>query len=86
MGGNASYAEYVRTMILNDDTDYDLVVICYGQNDSTDGFSTDYEALVRAIRNKYTNSSIISILESSQKEYTEKMITIQNICAQYNIQ
>lgn len=85
MGGNASYAGYVRTMVLNDDTDYDLVVICYGQNDSTDGFSTDYEALVRAIRNKYTNSSIISILESSQKEYTEKMITIQNICAQYNI-
>lgn len=85
MGGNASYAGYVRTMVLNDDTDYDLVVICYGQNDSTDGFSTNYEALIRGVRNKYPNSSIISILESSQKEYTEKMTTIQSICEHYSI-
>ena len=72
-------------MDLNDDTDYDLVVICYGQNDSTDGFSTNYEALIRAVRNKYPNSSIISILESSQREYTEKMTTIQSICEHYSI-
>lgn len=31
MGGNASYAGYVRTMALNDDVDYDLAIICYGQ-------------------------------------------------------
>ena len=36
MGGNASYASYVRTMALNDDVDYDLAIICYGQNDGTD--------------------------------------------------
>ena len=28
MGGNASYAGYIRTMILNDDMDYDLAIIC----------------------------------------------------------
>lgn len=33
MGGNASYAGYVRTMALNDDVGYDLAIICYGQND-----------------------------------------------------
>lgn len=37
MGGNTSYAGYVRTMALNDDVDYDLAIICYGQNDRTDG-------------------------------------------------
>ena len=31
MGGNASYAGYVRTMALNDGIDYDLAIICYGQ-------------------------------------------------------
>lgn len=31
MGGNASYAGYVRTMALNTDGNYDLAVICYGQ-------------------------------------------------------
>ena len=85
MGGNASYAGYVRTMTLNDGVDYDLAIICYGQNDGVDGFSTNYESIIRAIRGKYPDCSIISILESSQQAYTEKMITIQNICEHYSI-
>lgn len=85
MGGNASYAGYVRTMALNDDVDYDLAIICYGQNDGLDGFSTNYESIIKAIRSKYPDCSIISILESSQREYTEKMITIQSICDYYGI-
>ena len=80
MGGNASYAGYVRTMSLNNDVDYDLAIICYGQNDGIDGFSTNYESILRAIRSKYPDCSIISILESSQRTYTEKMTTIQSIC------
>ena len=85
MGGNASYAGYVRTMALNDDVNYDLAIICYGQNDSTDGFSTNYESIIRAIRSRYPDCSIISVLESSQKTYTEKMTTIQSICEHYSI-
>ena len=85
MGGNTSYAGYVRTMVLNDDVDYDLAIICYGQNDGIDGFSTNYESIIRAIRSKYPDCSIISILESSQRTYTEKMTTIQNICEHYSI-
>ena len=85
MGGNASYAGYVRTMALNDSVDYDLAIICYGQNDGADGFSTNYESIIRAIRSKYKDCSVISILESSQREYTEKMKIIQSICAHYGI-
>ena len=85
MGGNASYAGYVRTMALNDDVDYDLAIICYGQNDGLDGFSTNYESIIRAIKSKYPDCSIISILESSQRTYTEKMTTIQSICEHYSI-
>ena len=85
MGGNASYAGYVRTMALNDNVGYDMAIICYGQNDGLDGFSTNYESIIRAIRSKYPDCAIISILESSQREYTEKMTTIQTICAHYSI-
>ena len=85
MGGNASYAGYVRTMALNDNVDYDMAIICYGQNDGLDGFSTNYESIIRAVRSKYPDCSIISILESSQREYTEKMTTIQSICEHYSI-
>lgn len=41
MGGNASYAGYVRTMSLNDNVQYDLAVICYGQNDDIEDLSND---------------------------------------------
>lgn len=85
MGGNTSYAGYVRTKALNDDVDYDLAIICYGQNDGYDGLSTNYEAMVRAIRNKYPDCSIISILESSQREYTPNIVAIQSICEHYGI-
>lgn len=85
MGGNASYAGYVRTMVLNDDVDYDLAIICYGQNDELSGFSTNYESIIRAIEKKYPDCSIISILESSQREYTQKMETIKSIAGHYNI-
>lgn len=72
-------------MALNNDVDYDLAIICYGQNDGIDGFSTNYESILRAIRSKYPDCSIISILESSQRTYTEKMTTIQSICEHYSI-
>lgn len=85
MGGNSSYAGYVRTLCLDDEVDYDLIVFCYGQNDSIDKFEIYYEAMVRAGRKKYPNASIISILESSQRDYTPKMKIIQDICASYNI-
>ena len=85
MGGNASYAGYVRTMALNDDVNYDLAIICYGQNDNINGFAIKYESIIRAIRSKYPDCSIISILESSQQTYTEKMTTIQSICKHYCI-
>lgn len=85
MGGNASYAGYVRTMALNDDVNYDLAIICYGQNDGADDFSTNYESIIRAIKSKYPDCSIISILESSQRTYTEKMTAIQSICEHYCI-
>lgn len=85
MGGNTSYAGYVRTMALDDDVDYDLAIICYGQNDALYGLDVYYESIIQAIRNKYPDCSIISILESSQREYTDKMATIQSICDHYGI-
>lgn len=82
---SAGRAPASMKMALNDDVDYDLAIICYGQNDSTDGFSTNYESIIRAIKSKYPDCSIISILESSQRTYTEKMTTIQSICEHYSI-
>lgn len=85
LGGNTSYAGYVSVMNLNDDVNYDLAVICYGQNDQAEGLGTNYEAIIYALQSKYPDCSIISILESSQREYTNKIQVIQSICAHYGI-
>ena len=85
MGGNSSYAGYVRTMTLDDDIEYDAAIICYGHNDSKKTFSLHYESIIRALRSKYPAASLISILESSQKEYNAKMQMIKELAEHYEI-
>lgn len=85
MGGNTSYAGYVRIMMLDDKEDYDLAVICYGENDSEDKFSLYYENIYKAIQEKFPDCSMISILESSQREYTYKMQSIIELAEYYKV-
>lgn len=85
MGGNGSYAGYVRTMRLDDNIKFDLAIICNGQNDSVKDIAQSYEPTIRAIETKYPGCSIVSILESSQREYTDRMTLIQEICEHYGI-
>ena len=83
MGGNTSYAGYVRTISLPDDADFDLAILCYGQNDEIDHFSLYYESVVRAIKSRFPKCDLMSILESSQRSYTEKIQPIQQIAEHY---
>lgn len=85
MPGNTSYAGYGRIAVLDDDTVYDLAIICYGQNDDNEGFAENYESMIRALYSKFEKIDIISILEHSQRTYTEKMQKIQALCAYYSI-
>ncbi|MCR5773022.1 MAG: SGNH/GDSL hydrolase family protein [Butyrivibrio sp.] len=85
MGGNTSYAGIVRVNTLEDDIDYDLIIVCFGENDSESELSSEYEALIRAIKTRYGSGNIISILESSQREYTNKINTIIDIADYYGI-
>lgn len=85
-GGNGTYCGYVSSKIFSDGTDYDLAVLCYGQNDgSPDELKLQYEAMLRALRTKYDNIAIISILESPQREMTPKMQVISELCEYYGI-
>ncbi len=90
MGGNSSYAGYARLMALDYEavdqaTDYDLIIFCYGQNDGINDFDQHYEGMIRAAHFKYPGASMISILESSQKGYTEKIQIIQELAEHYDI-
>ncbi len=85
MGGNSSYAGYVRENLLDDGIDYDLAIICYGENDGRRALPAEYEAIIRSLHEKYDRCSIIAVLESSQKDYTEKIESIKEIAGYYGI-
>lgn len=85
MGGNTSYAGYAREMILEDGIEYDLALICYGENDKAEELSVNYEAMIRGIREKYRACNMISILESSQKIHTDKIQEIEKLAEYYGI-
>lgn len=85
LGGNGSYAGYVQENILNDGIDYDLMIICYGENDDRKSFFREYEALIRSAEKKYPSCNIISVLESSQREYTKKIEAIGELSEYYDI-
>lgn len=83
MGGNSSYAGYARVMELEDSEDYDLAIICYGENDLQEDFPLYYESILRAVRDKYPSCRLMTILESSQKDYTDKIKAIEALSAHY---
>lgn len=85
MNGNSSYAGYVRTMVLSDRVQYDLAIICYGQNDNDKQFQRYYESIIRALRSNYDKCSVVSVLESSQQKYTDRMKVIQKLAEHYGI-
>lgn len=83
LGGTRSYAGYVRLMQLDDEEDYDLAIICYGENDLPEELSLYYESILYTIRHKYPDCKLMTILESSQREYTDKIKTIQSLSDYY---
>ena len=83
MGGTRSYAGYVRLMELDDAEDFDLAIICYGENDLPEELSLYYESILYTIRYKYPDCKLMTILESSQREYTDKIKTIQSLSEHY---
>lgn len=83
LGGTRSYAGYVRLMELDDEEDFDLAIICYGENDLPEELSLYYESILYTIRHKYPECELMTILESSQREYTDKIQTIQSLSEYY---
>lgn len=84
MGGNTSYAGYVRVMQLDEKENYDLVMVCFGENDAEADFAEYYELLLQTIVERWPSCKLVTILESSQREYTAKIQTIQRLSEQYH--
>lgn len=86
--GNSSFAGIVSWEMMEptEKNMSDLVILCYGQNDADDAsFAINYEALIRNTMAGNPNAEIIAILESSQRDYTNKINTIVELCDYYKI-
>lgn len=88
IGGTISYTGYyqcetaMRAAIKKSGA-YDLVIICYGQNDAPENFVLFYEGLLRTVKKLNPSCQLITILESSQQVYTEKMSEIIRLSGLY---
>ena len=85
LGGNSSYSGIVAENLRDDGLKYDFVILCYGQNDDERYFSSAYEALIRLLMENNPDCSIISIIESAQREYTPKMKSILKLAEYYHL-
>lgn len=86
--GNASYGGYAieNLSVAENDEKYDLIILCYGQNDyEYSKFPIYYEALIRSTKKNNPCAEIITILESAQTEYTENIKNIIEISDYYGI-
>lgn len=89
LSGTASTYGYARTKLLDDQIPYDLIVVCYGHNDSELNFALYYEALLRALHTKYPHASMIAVAEHTQRDTSNnpsgKMRTIESLCQHYGV-
>lgn len=81
IGGTSSYTGYYQchtamAQEIQKNGAYDLVIVCYGQNDADAHFGLIYEGLLRQIKISNPNACLITFLESSQETYTDKMLQI----------
>lgn len=88
IGGTISYTGYYQCetamrAAIKKSGSYDLVIICYGQNDAPENFVLFYEGLLRTVKKLNPSCQLITILESSQQVYTEKMLEIIRLSGLY---
>ncbi len=85
LGGNTSYAGYVRTLTPDEDRVYDLVFICFGANDRLEDLGLHYETVIRAIKSMYPRASIVPVLQSCLYKEPEKIEVIKELAEYYGL-
>jgi len=87
VSGSNAYGSWTILHQMDDSEDYDLVVICDGHNDVTGRFSLQYEALLRAVNDKYPEASVIAVKENTLERfgYTAKEEILETLCSRYGV-
>ncbi|MBQ7131842.1 MAG: SGNH/GDSL hydrolase family protein [Oscillospiraceae bacterium] len=83
-----AFIQYYEVKALDNNVDYDLILVSVGANDvRTDyktGFDSQYEALVRAAKSKYPNAELLTVIQSTEGQTSQKSEAIRAITEHYN--
>jgi|GEM_PF-2013953 len=80
-----TYTGIVSAGVRNNYDDYDLCILCYGENDKFKTLSSHYESLIRKVQTLYPKCEIISVIETMLEETPSKISVIKNLCSYYSI-
>lgn len=86
VAGTSSLFGIIKAELQDDMSQYDLAIVCYGQNDSETQIGAHYEALIRNLMNLNANMEVLPVLESSLKDNAAKVEDIQDICVYYGLE
>lgn len=81
--GATSYAGYAQVKTMSDSTKYDLVITCFGRGEEEKEFAFYSECMLRAIKERYENSSIIMIEEDLSNINKKLAGTLEKIANHY---
>ncbi|SFG06942.1 SGNH/GDSL hydrolase family protein [Oribacterium sp. WCC10] len=68
---NTAYSGYVMANEIPEGSEYDAVILSFGNYDDPETFSTFYESMVRSILSKCPETSIISLIEPASVTNTD---------------
>ncbi len=85
LADSSVYEGYTNLMMHNDEMQYDLAIICYGEKDGAKSIDIFYEAIIRAVKAGYPRCSTIAMLEATTAGYVEKMQRVEAIAEHYEL-
>lgn len=82
---NAKVEDGVNTVNLNDVSNNDLIILCYGNNDSAnktsiDSFKASYTNLVTKVKNENPNALVIAIMPNTLELENKYRIKMMEVC------
>ncbi len=77
--------DVLRVNEMPDKPDYDLAILCYGQNDSGNNVTQDFESLIAALKSRFPDCSIICTIEPGFHAITAELQAMTDVCSAHHV-
>lgn len=77
--------DVLRVNEMPDKPDYDLAILCYGQNDSGNDVTQNFESLIVALKSRFPDCSIICTIEPGFHAITTELQAMTDVCSAHHV-